>query len=281
MKIVLLIADCPIQLALAAKIHAKTPIHKIFRTGNMIRRKHQNFYYLKRVIRVPFELPFRLAWNGLKERYRTLYGDIVLEGVENTYVENVNDLSVVEYIRKEKPDLIVVSATTMVKKEIIETAANSGSLILNLHTGVSPYIKGGPNCTNWCLAMREYLIGNTVMILNAGIDSGAILATELTPLNGTESLLDLYFKVMEHGFDLYSRIIECYVRDRWLPRSVPQDEITTEGKLFYTRDWTIFRVVQAYTNYRFRFRKEFPKYVANERVKLFPFHCGGKGVKDV
>ena len=161
----------------------------------------------------------------------------------------------------------------MVKKEIIDEAKKINCIILNLHTGVSPYIKGGPNCTNWCLANNYYLIGNTVMTLDAGIDSGAIIATECTKLDGNESLFDLHYKVMEHGFDLYVRVISCYVKEKIVLKSISQDDISTKVSLFYTKNWTIAKVIKAYYNYKFFYKEGVKSFTLDDSIKLFPFSC--------
>ena len=230
-----------------------------------------------RLIRIPFEMPFRLAWNQLKSRYQKKYPKAPKDIKYHT-VDNINDKVVIDYIREKKPELIIVSATTMVRDEIMNEADKINCLILNLHTGVSPYIKGGPNCTNWCLANNDYLVGNTVMKLDKGIDSGAVIASELTKLDGDESLFELHYKVMEHGFDLYAKVVRCYVENGSVPNVIPQDDISTTGSLFYTKDWTIIKVLQAYYNYKFLYRDGVKSFKLNDSIKLFSFKCdfGGK-----
>ena len=161
----------------------------------------------------------------------------------------------------------------MIKEEIINEAEKVNCLILNLHTGVSPYIKGGPNCTNWCLANNYYLIGNTIMKLDKGIDSGAIIATECTALDGNETLFELHHKVMEHGFNLYVKVISCYVKDKVALKSIPQDNISNKGNLFYTKDWTIFKVIRAYYNFIFLYKKGIQSFKLEAHIQLFPFSC--------
>jgi len=273
MLVSIFVNKCPIQQALVNKISKEVDIDAIFRSENILQQKKKtSFYYMKRAVRVPFELPFRSAWEKLKKTYSLQYPDMPID-VKYKYVDNINDEIVINYIKEKKPSLIIVSATTMVKNEIINEAKKINCIILNLHTGVSPYIKGGPNCTNWCLANNYYLIGNTIMTLNAGIDSGAIIATECTKLNGEESLSELHYKVMEHGFDLYTKVIRCYVHDGILPKAIPQNDISTNVSLFYTKDWTITKVIKAYFNYKFFYRKGIKSFKLDDNIKLFPFSC--------
>jgi len=273
MKIAIFINNCPIQSALAYKINDITSIDSIFISHNIINSQFNNksiSYYFKRIVRVPFELPFRLAWNKLKAVYQNQH-TILPSDIQQMMVDNINDLEVVEYIKKSKPKLIIVSATTMLKDEIINEANKIGCIILNLHTGVSPYIKGGPNCTNWCLASNYYLIGNTIMTLDSGIDSGAIIATELTILDGDESLFELHHKVFEHGFDLYTRVISSIVKNEIKIKAIPQNDISIKGNLFYTKDWTIFKVIQSYFNFLFKYKNGIKSFKLNNNEKLFPF----------
>ena len=141
------------------------------------------------------------VWFEMQRKYDSLFPDISTNDV--TEVQNVNDAAALNTIKRLKPELVVVSGTNLVGRRVVE-AAQEGMGIVNLHTGISPYVKGGPNCTNWCLAKNWFhLIGNTIMWLDLGIDTGHIIATEQTYLTGEESLLDLNLGVINHAHDKY------------------------------------------------------------------------------
>jgi len=109
--------------------------------------------------------------------------------------------------------------------------------ILNLHTGVSPYVKGGPNCTNWCIATNQFhLVGNTIMWIDEGIDSGNIITTELTKVDWSKSLLDIHIAVMEHAHLLYVKAIKYLAQGN--VSNIKQSDIGT-GKTYYTKDWKL------------------------------------------
>ena len=121
-----------------------------------------------------------------------------------------------------------MSGTNLLRKPLIEEILKYGK-IMNLHTGLSPYIKGGPNCTNWCLALRRFgFIGNTIMWLNSGIDSGNIIISDTTTLTGKESLSELHIKVMDHGHEMYINAIERFVEGNNLP-NISQEEFSEKG----------------------------------------------------
>lgn len=190
------------------------------------------------------------AWSELLRSYEV--GFPHFPHVDTVHVSNVNDDETSSAIRRHQPDLIVVSGTNLVGKRLIGEAGR----MVNLHTGISPYVKGGPNCTNWCLARKWFdLIGNTVMWLDAGIDSGGIITTERTALDGAESLTELHRKVMDHGHDLYVRAISR-IGEGAEVKSIPQDEIA-QGHVFFNADWNAKEMRLASKNFRESYRTHF------------------------
>ncbi|MBK8140456.1 MAG: hypothetical protein IPK57_05180 [Chitinophagaceae bacterium] len=82
-------------------------------------------------------------------------------------VESINNELVAAFTREINPDLIIVSGTGLVKEPLLSLPASIG--IINLHTGLSPYVKGGPNCTNWCIANNEWhLVGKYHYVVECG-----------------------------------------------------------------------------------------------------------------
>lgn len=217
---------------------------------------------------------FVKVWFDLHKVYDTLYPSF--PDAEMIYVRNINDDLTIDRILEHSPDLIVVSGTNLIGKKIIEIASKTKFGIINLHTGISPYVKGGPNCTNWCLAKKWFhLIGNTVMWLDIGVDTGNIIATEKTPLNGHESLFELHRKVMEHAHDLCVRVIQRIAKgDEIL--SIPQSKIA-KGNLFHSVDWTAFEMKKALVNFKTNYRdyfKDTEKHLESvQEVRLVHLAC--------
>jgi hypothetical protein len=189
--------------------------------------------------------PLRRAWFAMLDQYDRHYPDF--PDVPMLEVGDINSPEVLDLVGRIRPDLVVVSGTNLLRQPVIEAIQATGKII-NLHTGISPYVKGGPNCTNWCLALRRFdLIGNSVMWLDAGIDSGNLIATERTPLNGSETLTELHLKVMEHAHDLLVRCARRHAQNEKLP-SAPQGELG-EGRLFLSRHWTAAASLRAIRNF--------------------------------
>src|SRR5690606_12059731 len=110
------------------------------------------------------------------------------------------------------------------KDKLLKIEVSKG--IMNLHTGLSPYVKGGPNCTNWCIANNEWhLIGNTIMWINEGIDTGNIITSESLDITQCTSLSEVHKIVMEHAHDLYLRAVNFVLYNDPPYISVPQSEL--------------------------------------------------------
>jgi len=228
MKIILWIGNEPNQKALANKIHSLFPLAGIITETRLYKQKITLSKLLERL----FFPTIGKAWWKMVQHYSTAHSNYPKANTLD--VENINSDDAYEFSKNIDADLIVVSGTSLIKQKMLSLKPSVG--ILNLHTGLSPYVKGGPNCTNWCIANGKFhLIGNTIMWIDAGIDSGNIVTTEFTELTGDENLEQLHLKVMEHAHDLYLRAINSVSEGK--TSSVQQTSIA-EGNTYYNKDWT-------------------------------------------
>lgn len=233
MKIILWIGNEPNQKALANKIHAVIPLSGIITESRVHKSKITFKKIVEKIIEKIFLPSIAKSWWGMKKHYDKQYPDF--PKAELLDVENINADAAYEFTKRLNPDLIILSGTRLVKEKMISIKPKIG--ILNLHTGLSPYIKGGPNCTNWCIATEQFhLIGNTIMWIDLGIDTGNILTTGFTELNGNENLSEIHLKVMEHAHSLYLKAIKYLENGNH--KSIPQSNIS-KGKTYYTKEWTI------------------------------------------
>lgn len=186
------------------------------------------------------------AWTGLMQHYDQQYAS--WPDVPVLEVPNINDPLTASFTLSHSADLVVVSGTALIKEPLVNLPLRTG--IINLHTGLSPYVKGGPNCTNWCIANGTFgLVGNTIMWLNAGIDTGNIITTETVDINDTSTLGEAHRRVMDQAHDLYLRAIQYLVRAEPPYHSVPQSSVA-KGELFLTRMWTAEKKKQLLQNWR-------------------------------
>ena len=259
MKIILLCSSDSNQKALACKIHDIKRIEQVilYRSEN---KKNLSLLslvnsFIKKTNTLITGLTYRRAWFGMLNHYKKKFPNFPIPPLFE--FSDINHHKVVEYISKSKPDLVIVSGTNLLRKPLIEEILKYGK-IMNLHTGLSPYIKGGPNCTNWCLALRRFgFIGNTIMWLNSGIDSGNIIISDTTTLTGKESLSELHIKVMDHGHEMYINAIERFVEGNNLP-NISQEEFG-EKRLFLSKHWTLLQMIKGLINF-YLFYKPGSKY---------------------
>jgi len=260
--------DSPNQKALAWKINQQVKLDVLAVRSSPRRQDSQISKVLRRGLPGVFETivsyPYRRAWFNMLGKYQLSYPWFPID--PSFEFSDVNEECVYELVATEKPSLVIVSGTNLLKAPLIEKILESGKVV-NLHTGISPYIKGGPNCTNWCLSLGEFrLIGNSVMWLGAGIDSGNLIATERTVLNGHESLATLHFKVMEHAHDLYLRCIYLLVHNRNVP-SVRQSDFPIQ-RLFLTREWNTMAKVSGLFNFYLHFKLRRKHQTSKNAVRL-------------
>ena len=278
MKVVILTGDQPNQAALCHKLAVHCDVAAIVLSENIPKKRPPTMRRMRLLFNGAMGRlvghPFVAAWQNLQVTYQALYPEFPT--VPQVRVRNVNDEATLETLRIHDPDLVIVSGTNLVGKRVIEAAGRRLGII-NMHTGISPYVKGGPNCTNWCLAEATFhLIGTTVMWLDAGIDTGRIIATEQTPLDGNESLVDLHWKVMEHAHDLYVRAV-CRLGQGERVPSIAQASIDA-GRTFYTVEWGALAMLRARLNFKSKYQAHFShrdqRLSLASSLRLFPIREG-------
>lgn len=234
-RIVIWCGDASNQKALISKIALQYSIAGIVVEKKKIVSKKKSLFHL--LFKIADRLRFRSiyqAWINLQRYYAKRFPD--WPSTQVLKVEFINCNEAKEFSTQLSPDLIIVSGTNLIKEPLLNIPLFIG--IVNLHTGLSPYIKGGPNCTNWCIANNDWhLVGNTVMWINAGIDSGNIITTETIDIRSALSLFEAQKIVLEHAHDLYLRVIHYLLNSNPPYISVDQSLLPT-GKTFYNKMWT-------------------------------------------
>jgi methionyl-tRNA formyltransferase len=150
-------------------------------------------------------------------------------------VDWINDPSVLELLLQTAPDLTVVMGTSILHKQLLQTA---GEIILNIHGGYLPDYRG-----NHCFFFAIYhdrldKIGSTIHFVDPGVDTGDIVEVVVPPIYPED-----FQSVLKSAEVLYCRAemlaihrligwIEHYQNGGQLPR-IPQNE---KGRLYRTRD---------------------------------------------
>ncbi|MCX6553071.1 MAG: formyl transferase [Acidobacteria bacterium] len=154
----------------------------------------------------------------------------------------VNDPEHVDAMARLQPDVVLVFGTGILKPPII---ARFGGRIINLHLGLSPYYRGaGTNF--WPLVNREpEYVGATIHYLDAGIDTGPIIAHVRPQIAPDDGPHDVGNKAIIAAADTLARAAVRYARGG--VASVPQ---TGGGRLYYRKHFSADAVHRLYENFR-------------------------------
>ncbi len=148
---------------------------------------------------------------------------------------NINADAVVAQITELRPDIVLVNGTQLLREPVLALLPNIRLGIVNLHTGLSPYSRGG-NCNLFMLleGHPEWL-GVTVHHIDRGIDSGDIIRTAQLDLHPDDSYETLDARSFHQGIELLLRA----AHDLHAGRAARVAQ-WTEGKLFLRRTGYVY-----------------------------------------
>ncbi len=152
-----------------------------------------------------------------------------------------NDEAAIRAMRALAPDVLVVFGTGILKPHLIE--AFEGRLI-NIHLGLSPYYRGaGTNF--WPLVNREpEYVGATIHYLDAGIDTGPIIAHVRPEIRVEDGPHDLGNRTIVAAADAVVAVVRAHVAGRIT--ATPQ---TGGGRLYQRKDFNAVAVDRLYRNF--------------------------------
>lgn len=162
--------------------------------------------------------------------------------------EKLND-ETFQILRSWKPDLIVVAAYGKILPEPILHLPGFGCV--NVHASLLPRWRGASPVPNALIA-GDKTTGVSLMLLDQGMDTGSLLATELTPIAPDERADELLTRLSIMGADLLRKTIP-----QWIKRSIEAKPQNEEGatlcQLIEREDGRIFWSAPAeeiYNRYR-------------------------------
>lgn len=129
------------------------------------------------------------------------------------------DEEFISQLRALKPELIVVAAYGHILPQAILDLPAFGCL--NVHTSLLPKYRGAAPI-QWAIADGEPRTGVTIMKMDAGMDTGAILAQCSTPILPEDDSSSLHDRLAELGADLLLKTIPDYVSGKIQPRAQPE-----------------------------------------------------------
>lgn len=124
---------------------------------------------------------------------------------EGSYdVSSVNAPETIELLTRLAPDVIVLAGTRIVGKNLLGTVPCP---VLNIHSGITPLYRG-VHGAYWALAEgRPNLCGVTVHQVDAGIDTGAVLAQTLINPTKKDNFASYPWLQMGEGLSLLTTLL--------------------------------------------------------------------------
>lgn len=143
-------------------------------------------------------------------------------------VPHINHPEVVRLARELQPDLICVFGTSLIRGELL----NQGRLgIINLHGGLSPEYRGA-DCTFWALYNGEPdKVGCTLHYIDAGIDTGRLIAHVSPAVREGDSELVLFWRAVQDSAQVYAEAIRRLAHGQALGVTQPG-----KGRLYQVKD---------------------------------------------
>ena len=144
--------------------------------------------------------------------------------------EHINDRAVFDTVQRLAPDVVAVFGTSLIRPPLL----GQGRLgMLNLHGGLSPDYRGA-DCTFWALYNGEpNQVGCTLHFINAGIDTGALIAHVCPEVREGDDELTLFWRAVRDSAEVYAEAIERLSRGEALGQR--QDR---KGRLYQVKDRT-------------------------------------------
>ena len=131
-------------------------------------------------------------------------------------------------LRELKPDLIVVIAYGQILPAAILDMPPHGCL--NVHTSLLPKYRGAAPI-QWAIANGDVETGVTVMKMDAGLDTGPVVATSRTPILPADDSQTLHDRLAQLGSELLLETIPAYVAGSLLPQPQPTDGSSYAAKI--------------------------------------------------
>ncbi|MFO1457962.1 MAG: methionyl-tRNA formyltransferase [Verrucomicrobiota bacterium] len=175
--------------------------------------------------------PDRPVGRGLQVTATPVRQEAELLGIPVLQPVSARDPQFLAALRELAPDLIVVAAYGQILPQTLLDVPRLGCL--NIHTSLLPRWRGAAPI-QWALASGDRETGVTLMRMEAGLDTGPMVASVRTPITDTDTGKTLHDRLAELGARLLVESIPAYSEGRLAPQPQPVEGVTYARKI--TRD---------------------------------------------
>jgi methionyl-tRNA formyltransferase len=142
--------------------------------------------------------------------------------------ECARDGKFIAEFRSLQPDLVVVVAYGQILPPAILDLPRHGCL--NIHTSLLPKYRG-PAPIQWAIANADTETGVTLMRIDAGLDTGDIVAQRRTPIRPEDDSATLHDRLAQLGAELLAQTIPDYVAGKIQPKAQPAEGASYAAKI--------------------------------------------------
>jgi methionyl-tRNA formyltransferase len=202
-------------------------------------------------IAAAYTQPDREAGRGRKLAVSPVKELALAHSIKVIQPESLKDDSAVEYMTGLAPDVIVVAAYGRLIPQRILSLPRYGCV--NIHPSLLPKYRG-PSPVATAILEGDTVTGVSIMLLDAGMDSGPLLRQQETAISDTDTTGSLTMKLAELGAKLLSETLPEWIEEKIMPE--PQDESRATVTRIMTKldgeiDWNlsapqIWRQVRAF-----------------------------------
>jgi methionyl-tRNA formyltransferase len=143
--------------------------------------------------------------------------------IEVLQPKSLSDSDIVERLRSLSPEFIIVVAYGKILKENILTIPSGGCI--NIHASLLPLYRGAAPI-QWALINGESTTGVTTMLMDEGMDTGAILLQKELPIENNDTSDTLAQKLAHAGADILQETLSGLRGGRIRP-------VTQQGRASY------------------------------------------------
>jgi methionyl-tRNA formyltransferase len=142
--------------------------------------------------------------------------------------DSARDDAFLRELQRLQPDLIVVTAYGQILPAAVLELPRHGCL--NVHTSLLPRYRGAAPI-QWALLNGDAETGVTIMKMDAGLDTGDVLAQAKTAIHPDDDAESLHARLGRMGAELLAETIPDYTAGRLLPQPQPTEGVSRAPKI--------------------------------------------------
>ena len=163
--------------------------------------------------------PDREAGRGRKLAVSPVKDLALTHSIQVIQPESLKDDTAADYMAGLAPDVIVVAAYGRLIPQRILSLPKYGCV--NIHPSLLPRYRG-PSPVATAILEGDAVTGVSIMLLDAGMDSGPLLRQQETTISDTDTTGSLTLKLAERGAKLLGETLPGWIAGKITPE--PQDE---------------------------------------------------------